>query len=99
MQQMEQSVQRCLQQASRPGFPRYNRSKATVAACKEARDNIDTVTKLASQNKNLACSAQAPLLHFDIWMVEFIGTSRMQSRVEEGLDTLATHCYHGDRSR
>jgi len=87
------SFERCLQKASRPGFPYYNRPEA-VDACNQTKTLLQDIGRGARQARNLACSSRVPALEFNIWMVQFLGNRRMSTDVMENLRQLKRNCYN-----
>lgn len=95
LQEVESSVQECLKKASRPGFPYYSRPEAD-AACGKSKQVLFKFAENANRNKNLSCSSRIPALENDLWLIQFIGSARMQEKTGEDLKNLKKNCYNMD---
>lgn len=93
LSKLEQSLDRCLFKASRPGFPYYDRPEASEA-CEEAKMILQQYGQEANRNRNLSCSSRVPILDFDLWMTRFLGEKRMRGKVHEDFKQLVKNCYH-----
>ena len=94
-QEIEVSLKECLSKANRPGFPYYSRPEA-ANACKQSKDLLYKFAEDANRNKNLTCFSRVPGIDHDIWMIEFLGSSRMQKKIEGDLKNLKKSCYNMD---
>lgn len=92
---IDQSMELCLLKASRPGFPYYDRPEA-AEACNETKSLLKAFAQVANRNRNLACSSRAMSLDFDLWMIQFLGGSRMRATTKSNLVELRRSCYNMD---
>jgi hypothetical protein len=92
---LDHSMQNCLQSASRPGFPYYDRPEASDS-CKKAKVMLRQFEREANQNRNLACSSRIAALDFDLWMIQFAGGVRMREKTDEDMAQLARNCVNMD---
>lgn len=90
---IDQSMELCLLKASRPGFPYYDRPEA-AEACNETKKLLKAFAKDANRNRNLACSSRAMSLDFDLWMIQFLGGTRMRNQTEDNLSSLGKNCFN-----
>jgi hypothetical protein len=81
--------------ASREGFPYYDRPEAKPA-CDQAKAVLLSYGREANKNKQLACSSRIAIISFDIWMIQFLGGPRMETRTMGNLDQLERNCYNMD---
>ena len=93
IQEIVDSIERCLEKANRPGFPYYNRPEA-AETCKQSEQILKKFADDANKNKNLGCFDRLPALYHDIWMIKFLGSSRMRTKTEEDLKGLKKNCYN-----
>lgn len=92
---LNQSVQNCLQSASRQGFPYYDRPEALVP-CRKTKALLNEFGRNANRNRNLACSSRIAALEFDLWMIQFIGGTRMRDETNEDMTQLKRNCVNMD---
>jgi len=89
---IDQSMELCLLKASRPGFPYYDRPEA-ADACNETKSLLKAFAQAANRNRNLGCSSRAMRLNFDLWMIQFLGGTRMRTETKSNVDALRRNCY------
>lgn len=89
------TISNCLVMASREGFPYYDRPEAKQA-CNQAKTALLSYGREANKNKQLACSSRIAMISFDIWMIQFLGGTRMETRTMGNLDQLERNCYSMD---
>ncbi|MFM8525736.1 MAG: hypothetical protein ACKOCM_08970 [Cyanobacteriota bacterium] len=91
--ELKASLQVCLEKASRPGFPYYDRPEA-AEACNQTKARLEEIGRAANRARNLACSSRINGLAFDLWMVQFLGSQRMGTTVSDNIEQLKRNCYH-----
>ena len=87
-----QSMRLCLLKASRPGFPYYNRPEASES-CNETKSLIKDLAKHANRNRNLRCYNRATILNHNLWMIQFLGGTRMEDQTLTAMENLRRSCY------
>jgi hypothetical protein len=92
---LNQSMDLCIITASRPGFPYYDRPEAEQA-CQQTKVLLQRFGREANRNRNLGCSSRIAGLHFDVWMIQFLGGKRMQAAVDQNMKQLARNCFNMD---
>jgi hypothetical protein len=87
------TISNCLVMASRKGFPYYDRPEAKPA-CDQAKAALLSYGREANKNKHLACSSRIAMISFDIWMIQFLGGQRMETKTMGNMDQLERNCYN-----
>lgn len=93
LNRVNQSMELCLDKASRPGFPYYHRPEAKEA-CDKTKSLLMFIAKDANRSRNLGCSNRALSLSHDLWMIQFLGESRWRTQAISALSNLETSCCH-----
>ena len=89
------TISNCLVMASREGFPYYDRPEA-MQACDQAKAALLSYGREANKNKQLACSSRIAMISFDMWMIQFLGGPRMETKTMGSMDQLKRNCYNLD---
>jgi hypothetical protein len=95
IKEVVESVQSCLNKASRRGFPYYSRPEAEET-CSQTKQILKRFAEDANRNKNIGCFSRVPALEHDVWMIQFLGSSKMKLKTEEDLKNLGKSCYNMD---
>lgn len=95
LNRIDQSMELCLNKASRPGFPYYDRPEAKEA-CDETKSLLKAFAKDANRNRNLGCSNRAIALNFNLRMIQFLGEARMRQQTASAVSKLHKNCYNMD---
>lgn len=95
LNRIDQSMEFCLNKASRPGFPYYDRPEAKKA-CDQTKSLLKAFAKDANRNRSLGCSNRAIALNYDLRMIQFLGEARMRKQTASAVNQLRKNCYNMD---